>query len=242
MRAVSDVAEQSTGCLGVGVWLLNNAGDELQLARASAGARKVLDRERIRITRDLDRKFSHRELMSLMEEPERIPSYRAMLNRAALAQLPFPIRDGVIPLGLIAVYEPDDASHLDRVDQRFMDELGDAAGSALRLVKRGQELKKRVAELEALHEIGGVVQTAEDPETFANRILDALGRIVKFDNCTLYVLPREGGRIEERATRGRHVNLMGDVEFEYGNGIAAWVCEKRRHIVIDDLEKDDRLF
>jgi diguanylate cyclase (GGDEF)-like protein len=242
LRAVVDVAQRSCGCLGTAVWLLNTAGDEIRLAEASADARRVLDIDRIRITRDPERKFNHRQLMSLMEEPERIPSYRALMSRAALAHMAFPIRDGVTPLGLIAIYEPDDAARLDRVDMRFMDQLGEEAGAALRVVERGRLLRRRVAELEALHEIGRVIQTAEDPDTFANRILDSLGTIVTYENCTLYVLPRDGGHLEERATRGREVQLMGDVEFEYGNGAPAWVAEKRRHIVVGDLEKDARIY
>jgi diguanylate cyclase (GGDEF)-like protein len=242
LRAVVQVAQKSCGCLGTVVWLLNAAGDEIRMVAATPEARRVLDLDRIRITRDTDRKLTHRQLMSIMEEPERIPAYRALVSRAALAHVSFPIRDGVVPLGMIAVYEPDDAARLDRVDMRFMDQLGDEAGTALRVVERGRQLRKRVAELEALHEIGRIAQTAEDPDTFANRILDSLGRIVEYENCTLYVLPREGGQVEERATRGRHVQLMGDVEFEYGSGVPAWVAEKRRHIVVEDLEKDQRIY
>ncbi|UCE67798.1 MAG: GAF domain-containing protein [Candidatus Zixiibacteriota bacterium] len=92
-------------------------------------------------------------------------------------------------------------------------------------------------ELKALSEISKAVQEADISEDSFEEILKAAGRIVDFRSASLFLFSRETGKLDEICTIGRRVDLIDFVEFDMGMGISAWVAQKRRPILLNNLRK-----
>ncbi|MBD3336303.1 MAG: diguanylate cyclase [Candidatus Eisenbacteria bacterium] len=139
------------------------------------------------------------------------------------------------------------ATALERaVAQKRSSDLLEAAQAVnnklVRVVRRNRlgEIERVDSELEVLFEISRTIQTTLDREKLFDRLLQLVNDVVPFENATLFVKNRGSGRLNVGACRGRHVDLIGGVEFEHGAGFSAWVAKQKRIIVLQDLHRGRR--
>lgn len=92
-------------------------------------------------------------------------------------------------------------------------------------------------ELGALGEISRTIQEADISEESYEEILKSIGRIIDFRSASLFMFSRETGKLDEICTIGHRVDLIDFVEFDMGQGISAWVAQKRRPILLNNLRK-----
>lgn len=92
-------------------------------------------------------------------------------------------------------------------------------------------------ELKALFEISCLVQEARIANESFEEVLKALGKLVDFRSASLFLVSGEAGNLEEVCTIGQTVDLIDFVKFNMGTGISAWVAQKRRHIILNNLRK-----
>ena len=92
-------------------------------------------------------------------------------------------------------------------------------------------------ELKALSEISKAVQEVKISEESFEEILKMVGRIIDFRSASLFMFSRETGKLDEICTIGHRVDLIDFVEFDMGMGISAWVAQKRRPILLNNLRK-----
>lgn len=93
-------------------------------------------------------------------------------------------------------------------------------------------------ELKSLYEISTLVQESPVEKSSLEEILKQLGNLVDYRSASLFVVSGESGKLEEVCTIGRTtVDLIDFVNFNMGTGISAWVAQKKRHIVLNNLRK-----
>ncbi len=92
-------------------------------------------------------------------------------------------------------------------------------------------------ELKELYEISSLVQESPVEISSFEEILKQLGNLVDYRSASLFIIPRESGKLEEVCTIGRTVELIDFVNFNMGTGISAWVAQKKRHIILNNLRK-----
>lgn len=92
-------------------------------------------------------------------------------------------------------------------------------------------------ELRSLYEISSLVQESPVDNCSFEEILKRLGNLVDYRSASLFIISRESGKLEEICTVGRTVDLIDFVNFNMGSGISAWVAQKKRHIVLNNLRK-----
>jgi transcriptional regulator with GAF, ATPase, and Fis domain len=92
-------------------------------------------------------------------------------------------------------------------------------------------------ELKSLFEISCLVQESPVEDSSLEEILKTLGTLVDFRSASLFVISGEAGNLEEVCTIGKTVDLIDFVKFNMGTGISAWVAQKRRHIILNNLRK-----
>jgi len=92
-------------------------------------------------------------------------------------------------------------------------------------------------ELKALCEISEAVQEVGISENSFEEILKKVGGIIDFRSASLFMFSRETGKLDEICTIGHRVDLINFVEFDMGMGISAWVAQKRRPILLNNLRK-----
>ncbi len=92
-------------------------------------------------------------------------------------------------------------------------------------------------ELKLLCEISGEIQSSPATDDSFEGILKHLGKMVDFRSASLFLNSKISGKLEEICTIGRTVDLIDFVEFDMGFGISAWVAQKKRPIVLNNLRK-----
>jgi GAF domain-containing protein len=107
-------------------------------------------------------------------------------------------------------------------------------------VPRAQQGKAQTQlqhELKALFEISCRVQESPVENGSFDEILKIMGGLVDFRSASLFVISGADGDLEEVCTIGKTVDLIDFVKFNMGSGISAWVAQKRRHIILNNLRK-----
>lgn len=92
-------------------------------------------------------------------------------------------------------------------------------------------------ELKLLHEISGLIQESPATKESLEDIIKNVSRLVDFRSASLYVLSEESGKLDEVCSIGRSVDLINFVNFNMGTGISAWVAQKKRPIILNNLRK-----
>ncbi len=93
-------------------------------------------------------------------------------------------------------------------------------------------------ELALLYDISNLVQNSPPCRSTYEDLLKLIGRGIDFRAASLYILSPETGKLEEAASVGRTVDLIGFVKFEMGMGFSAWVAKERRPILLNNLRKN----
>lgn len=88
------------------------------------------------------------------------------------------------------------------------------------------------------------VDTAEIVQNFNrsddsnySKIFELLSRVVLFDNATIYGFDKDEEKVRLYAFSGKEINLIQNVDFDYGRGFSGWVAKSRRIIVLNNLKK-----
>lgn len=105
-------------------------------------------------------------------------------------------------------------------------------------IEQRARLHRNLRELALLHEMSSLVQSTTDLERLYEMIVEQVGKIVRYENCTIFVFDSVEKRLIARATRGQVVNLIDHIPFEHGSGISGWVAQQRKQIFIADLLKE----
>jgi diguanylate cyclase (GGDEF)-like protein len=105
-------------------------------------------------------------------------------------------------------------------------------------IEQKEHLQRSVDEISILHEMSGLIQSVTDMDDLYASLLDMVGKLVPYENCTIFVLEPDHKKLAPRATRGRAVNLIDHIPFEQGSGISGWVAQKKKQLIIEDLTKE----
>lgn len=96
---------------------------------------------------------------------------------------------------------------------------------------------KLTNELKVLSEISKAIQESAVSEDSYEEILKIVGGVIDYRSASLFLFSRDSGRLEEICTIGQRVDLIDFVEFDMGMGLSAWVAQKRRPILLNNLRK-----
>lgn len=92
-------------------------------------------------------------------------------------------------------------------------------------------------ELKTIYEISSLIQNSPISEKSFEEILQSIGRLIDFRSASLFVLSKDSDKLEEVCSIGRTVDLINFVNFNMGTGISAWVAQKQRAIILNNLRK-----
>ncbi len=88
----------------------------------------------------------------------------------------------------------------------------------------------------------GAVEELSSPilmDSFVDELVDEIRRRIGFQWISIYWI-REDGTLEEIAIREHGFNLIEGVQFENGNGLAAWVAKYQRAVVLRYVHRGQR--
>jgi signal transduction histidine kinase/DNA-binding response OmpR family regulator len=110
----------------------------------------------------------------------------------------------------------------------------------LELQKKNLELKKKVAELNALYKAGMSLSTTENLKVLLNKIVSLSTRVIEAKSGSIMLIQKPDNLLTIEAAIGLSSNIVKHTRLELGSSIAGYVAQKGTPLIVEDIEKDCR--
>ncbi len=92
----------------------------------------------------------------------------------------------------------------------------------------------------ALVQIGNNLSIAADADTLMKRVADVAAEILRFEDCSIFLLDKATRRAILVATRGLLTPLVGQASYALGEGLTGWVAEHGKAVRLRIPREDPR--
>jgi len=115
--------------------------------------------------------------------------------------------------------------------------------AAGRSEKKGVVTKGKLSESEKYHILLRIIKTANDkldPSSVMRIIMDNIQQLIPCEAWSILVLTPEGEELEFERARGQVANAFVRARLKVGEGIAGWVAQHRKPLLVNSPQKDRR--
>jgi len=98
----------------------------------------------------------------------------------------------------------------------------------------------QILQLNALNNISLELTQTTDLDVLVNKIIKFAAIIVKAEAASLLLLDKEKNELYFKASLGKKSKEIKKYKVKFGEGIAGWVAEKGKSLIVDDVAKDTR--
>ncbi|OQX89424.1 MAG: hypothetical protein B6D65_03285 [candidate division Zixibacteria bacterium 4484_93] len=88
-----------------------------------------------------------------------------------------------------------------------------------------------------LNLVGKFFANSSDISKGAKVIFQILRELVDYDYATIFYYDKETDSLKHLAYEGQYINLVDNVSFESGDGIAGWVAQKNHPILLSSIKR-----
>ncbi len=103
-----------------------------------------------------------------------------------------------------------------------------------------EKLKMQILQLNALNNISLDLTRTTDLDVLLNKIIKYAAIIVKAEAASILLLDKEKNELYFKASLGKKSKEIKKYKVKFGEGIAGWVAEKGKSLIVDDVAKDTR--
>lgn len=103
-----------------------------------------------------------------------------------------------------------------------------------------EKLKMQILQLNALNNISLDLTRTIDLDVLLNKIIKYAAIIVKAEAASILLLDKEKNELYFKASLGKKSKEIKKYKVKFGEGIAGWVAEKGKSLIVDDVAKDTR--
>ena len=115
--------------------------------------------------------------------------------------------------------------------------------AAGRSEKKGVVTKGRLSESEKYHILLRIIKTANDkldPSSVMRIIMDNIQQLIPCEAWSILVLTPEGEELEFERARGQVADAFVRARLKVGEGIAGWVAQHRKPLLVNSAQNDRR--
>ena len=98
----------------------------------------------------------------------------------------------------------------------------------------------QILQLNALDKISSELTRTTDLDVLLNKIIKYAAMIVKAEAASILLLDKEKQELYFKASLGKKSQEIKKYKVKVGEGIAGWVAEKGKSLIVDDVAKDTR--
>ena len=98
----------------------------------------------------------------------------------------------------------------------------------------------QIFHLNALNKISSELTCATDLDTLLNKIIKYAAMIVQAEAASILLLDKKKNELYFKASLGKKSREVKKYKVKIGEGIAGWVAQKGKSLIIDDVYKDTR--
>jgi diguanylate cyclase (GGDEF)-like protein len=112
----------------------------------------------------------------------------------------------------------------------------------IQVLRKGKtpEADRGPAEFEILYEVARLTQTCREREPLFERLLDLVQQAIPFEHATLFLVDRGSKKLSVVAQKGQVIDLIGGVEFDFGEGFSSWVAKQQKPVLLTELHRGRR--
>jgi len=103
-----------------------------------------------------------------------------------------------------------------------------------------KKLKKQILQLNALNKISFDLTRTTDLDVLLNKIIKYAAKIVEGEAASILLLDKEKRELYFKASLGKKSQEIKKYKVKIGQGIAGWVAEKGKSLIVDDVTRDNR--
>ncbi len=151
----------------------------------------------------------------------------------------YPLATGTEVVGTFYLSAPLPREFSER-DLKLLGAIADMAASAIYRARLFEELEHRVHELSTLFDVGKMVTASLRVEDVLEFIVGAASRAVHAEGCYLFLWTEREQRLVMRAAHGLAPDLVGQVKYRLGEGLAGWVFLEGKPANVPDVAADPR--
>jgi signal transduction histidine kinase/DNA-binding response OmpR family regulator len=108
------------------------------------------------------------------------------------------------------------------------------------LQQRNLELKKKVAELNALYKAGMSLSTTQTLKNLLNKIVSLATEVIEAESGSIMLIQRPEETLTIEAAIGLSPDIIKNTKLELGSSIAGFVAQKGKPLIVKDIDKDPR--
>lgn len=108
------------------------------------------------------------------------------------------------------------------------------------LKKKNLELKKKVAELDALYKAGMSLSTTVDLKVLLKKIVSLATGVIEAKSGSIMLIQKPENVLTIKAAIGLSSDIVKHTKLELGSSIAGYVALKGTPLIVEDIEKDSR--
>ncbi len=108
------------------------------------------------------------------------------------------------------------------------------------LQQKNVELKKKVAELDALYKAGMSLSTTQDLKNLLKNIVRLATGVIEAQSGSIMLIHKPEDILTIEAAMGLSQDIVRHTRLELGSSIAGYVAQKGSSVIVKDIEKDSR--
>lgn len=143
-------------------------------------------------------------------------------------------------VGTLGIYHCDSPRTITESDQDLLNTIGRIITSHFENERLFNDSRRKLDYLSTLYKVGSSVsKTLNIPRLF-DTILQQVQEVMDVENCSLMAYNPTKKILTLDAAIGLPSNMVGRIEVKSGEGIAGWVAQNRKPVLLKDISKDCR--
>ena len=102
--------------------------------------------------------------------------------------------------------------------------------------------QREAGEVAVFHELGKALTSSLQLDQVLRTIMEKIDEFLRPDTWSLLLVDEEKHELYFELAVGKNTQLLKDIRIKMGQGIAGWVAENEKAVIVPDVSKDTRFF
>lgn len=143
-------------------------------------------------------------------------------------------------IGVLSIYHSEAGESVTESDQDLLSTFGRIFTSHFENERLFLDSKRKLDYLSTLYKVGYSVSKTLNISKLFDTILQQVQEVMDVENCSLMAYDEMNNVLTLDAAIGLPSNMVGQIQVKVGEGIAGWVAQNRKPVLLKDISKDVR--
>jgi putative nucleotidyltransferase with HDIG domain len=143
-------------------------------------------------------------------------------------------------IGTLSIYHTDESDPISDSDQDLLNTIGRIITSHFENERLFNDSKRKLDYLSTLYKVGYSVSKTLNISKLFDTILQQVQEVMNVENCSLMAYDPLNEVLTLDAAIGLPSDMVGQIQVKVGEGIAGWVAQNRKPVLLKDVSKDIR--